>query len=55
MVRQRPISLNPQAADLEVVKITYPGARPRQGSRWMLEPMRFIPHDGRVSEKDQLL
>lgn len=44
---QRPISLNPNADNLEAVKITYPGTRSRK-RYWKMEPMRFIPHDGRA-------
>ena len=41
----RVISLNPRADDMEVVRITYPGANSRR-TDWRMEPCRFIPHDG---------
>lgn len=47
MIQQRPISLNPEPDRLEVVKVTYPPANSRRRD-WHIEPMRFIPHDGRA-------
>lgn len=45
MTEQRPISLNPRAEELEAVKITYPVQHSRRRG-WIIEPMRFIVHDG---------
>lgn len=50
MNRQRPINLNPDNDRLEVVKITYPPSHSRRKA-WLIEPMRFIPHDGRATWK----
>lgn len=48
MIQQRPINLNPDSDRLEVVKITYPRGDSRR-PWWTMQPMRFIPHDGRAS------
>lgn len=47
MIKQRPISLNPKAEELEVAHIIYPATDSRW-RRWWVEPMRFIPHDGKA-------
>jgi hypothetical protein len=44
-VKQRAINLNPAAYRMEAVKITYPANHSRR-RYWMIEAMRFIPHDG---------
>lgn len=49
MIRQRPIDLNPHVSGWpQVVKITYPAHHSRS-RYWMLEAMKFVPHDGRAS------
>jgi hypothetical protein len=47
-MNQRPINLNPAPDRLEAVKITYPPNHSRRRA-WEIEPMRFIPHDGRAT------
>lgn len=47
MTQQRIINLNPSADELEVVKITYPKGDSRR-PYWLMQPMRFVPHDGRA-------
>ena len=42
---QRPINLNP--GPMEAIKITYPANHSRR-KYWMIESMRFIPHDGKA-------
>lgn len=44
-MKQRPVTLNPEAHRLEAVKITYPANHSRR-RYWMIEAMRFIPHSG---------
>lgn len=47
MIRQRPINLNPEPSQLEAIRIIYPPDYSRR-SDIKLQPMRFIPHDGRA-------
>jgi hypothetical protein len=45
-MNQRPINLNP--GPMEAVKITYPANHSRRRA-WLIEYMRFIPHEGSAS------
>lgn len=49
MIQQRIINMNPEPDRLEAWRITYPsGDKSAPRRRWLIEPMRFIPHDGRA-------
>jgi hypothetical protein len=46
-MKQRTIILAPDWTQMDAWKITYPPTESRR-REWVIEPMRFIPHDGKA-------